>query len=107
MTEYPDEAPLPSPEWWVKLLDHGVPSFILVSVTLFSALFLWKLRDHFISLITAKRVNVETMTTVIAVLKDELPEIRKGVHRLADEASGTLRKVHEDVKFIRGVVTKD
>ena len=108
MTGVPDETIpfVPPASWYVELLKHGVPAFIVVVGTMLVAGFVWSLRGHIIDLISAKRKSVESMTTAVDTMTEELPAIRRGVEKLADEASGTLRKVHDDVTFIRGAVSQ-
>lgn len=94
-----DGLPIPtSSEWWVKLLDHGTPALIVVVVLFFFLGLIWSLKARLGGLLLAWKRQSETMT-------EELPAIRRGVEKLAEEANTTLRAVHDDVRYIKGAVS--
>ncbi len=93
----PDGLPISPPttnEWWVKLLDHGTWAMLGVVSVFFALAFIWSLRAKLGSVLVAWKTQSETMTA-------ELPEIRRGVQRLADEATGTLRRVEDGVNDVK------
>lgn len=95
----PEDLPsqlIGSSAWW-KLVEHGTWAFIGVTSVFFCLAFVWSLRGKLGGVLLAWKNQSEVMTS-------ELPRIREGVQKLADEATGTLKRVEAGVDEVKAEV---
>lgn len=96
----PEESLIPTDAgFWGKLLEHGMLALIVAVCLFFFVGVGWTLRARIADLLLSWKRQSDTMT-------EELPAIRRGVERLAEESTSTLRRVHEDVTYIKGAVAR-